>query len=58
MSHDHNLLAYSTDTEGNEVYTLQIKNVDTNTLLEDTIEDITGRITFSKDDQYILYNHG
>ena len=54
-SHDHNLLAYATDTTGNEVYTLHIKNLQTGELLEDTIPDITGSITFSKDDQYVFY---
>ena len=54
-SHDHNLLAYATDTTGNEVYTLHIKNLQTGELLEDTIPDITGSITFSKDDQYLFY---
>ena len=37
ISPNHNILAYSTDDQGNEQYNLKFKNINTNTMLKDEI---------------------
>lgn len=46
VSKDHNLLAYSTDTAGDERYTLRIKNLTTGELYDDCIEGIAAGATW------------
>ncbi|MBN8827910.1 MAG: S9 family peptidase [Sphingobacteriia bacterium] len=55
VSHDHKLLAYSTDNVGNERYTLFIKNLDSHNLLEDKIENVVGDVIWLKDNSGFLY---
>jgi oligopeptidase B len=54
-SPDHTLLAYSTDTDGNEKYDLEIKNLSTGELLPDRIEDIGAGAEWSADGKYLFY---
>lgn len=55
ISPDHNLLAYTIDTDGSEIYTLFIKDLRNNILLPDKIEN-TGSIVWGNDSDLIFYN--
>ncbi len=54
-SPDHQLLAYSTDVKGAEFYTIYFSNTDTGDLLDETIEDTTGGITWAQDNKTVFY---
>jgi len=54
-SPDHQLLAYSTDIKGAEFYTIYFSNTDTGDLLDETIEDTTGGITWARDNKTVFY---
>ncbi len=54
-SPDHNTLAYSTDVKGAEFYTIFFSNTKTDTLLDETIEDTTGGITWAQDNKTVFY---
>lgn len=56
ISPDHNLLAYSTDTTGAEVYILYIKNLKTGELLEDIIENTYYSVVWANDNKTIFYS--
>ncbi|AVM01741.1 oligopeptidase B [Gordonia iterans] len=55
VSHDGRLLAYSTDTVGDERYTLRIKDLETGELLPDVITGTAGGATWSKDGRHLFY---
>ncbi|MDE0367395.1 MAG: S9 family peptidase [Gammaproteobacteria bacterium] len=55
VSHNGDLLAYSTDTSGSERYRLVVKDLTTGELLEDVIEDTIGSPAWSVDDSAFLY---
>ncbi|MGV8872104.1 MAG: S9 family peptidase [Rhodococcus sp. (in: high G+C Gram-positive bacteria)] len=55
ISLDGTLLAYSTDTEGDERYTLRFKNLETGELLTDTIENVAPGATWTADGTHIFY---
>ncbi|MEE9291462.1 MAG: oligopeptidase B, partial [Acidobacteriota bacterium] len=55
ISPDHALVAYSTDTEGNERYTLVIKDLKTGELLPDRIPD-TFSVEWGNDSKTIYYS--
>ena len=55
VSNDGSLLAYSTDTNGSERYTLVIKDLETGELLEDKIENMRGRPVWSPDGSSFFY---
>ena len=55
VSNDGSLLAYSTNTNGSERYTLVVKDVETGELLEDKIENMRGRAVWSADDSSFFY---
>ena len=55
VSHDGNLLAYSTDTSGSERYRLVVKDLTTGELLADVIEDTIGAPAWAADDSAFLY---
>ncbi|NTW50329.1 MAG: S9 family peptidase, partial [Chlorobiales bacterium] len=54
VSPDHKLLAYSTDTDGSETYTLQIKNLETGELLSDVVENV-GSVVWANDNRTLFY---
>jgi len=54
-SPNHQLLAYSTDVKGAEFYTIYFSNTDTGDLLDETIEDTTGGITWARDNKTVFY---
>ncbi|OZD85444.1 S9 family peptidase [Rhodococcus sp. 05-339-2] len=55
ISLDGTLLAYSTDTEGDERYTLRFKNLETGELLADTIENVAPGATWTADATHVFY---
>ena len=55
VSNDGALLAYGTDTDGSERYTMVVKSLDTGDLLEDEIRDTIGGAVWSADDTSFFY---
>lgn len=47
VSNDGNMLAYGTDTDGSERYTIAVKNLATDDLLEDRIENTAGGVVWA-----------
>ena len=56
VSHDHSMLAYTTDTNGREIYELQIKNLESGEILPDRQEALVGRIMWANDNQTLFYS--
>ncbi len=56
VSYNDKLLGYSLDLKGSEYYTIYIRNITTEKLLTEKIEETSGSITFSLDDQYFFYS--
>lgn len=55
VSPDHNLLAYSTDTDGSEVYTLRVKDLRTGQLLPDAIPGVYYGVEWANDNGHLYY---
>ena len=55
VSNSGSLLAYSTDTNGAERYTMAVKDLETGELMEDKIEEMRGRAVWSPDDSSFFY---
>lgn len=56
VSPDHKLLAYSTDTTGDEIYDLYIKNLETNELLSDRIKNTSTSLEWAMDNKTLFYS--
>ena len=56
VSFNDKYLAYSLDIKGSEYYTIYIRNIITNKLVTEKIEETSGSIIFSLDDKYIFYS--
>jgi len=56
VSFNDRYLGYSLDTKGSEYYTIYIRDINTKKLVTEKIEETSGDITFSLDDQYIFYS--
>ena len=56
VSFNDKLLGYSLDLKGSEYYTIYIREILTNKLVTEKIEDTSGGITFSIDDKYFFYS--
>jgi oligopeptidase B len=55
VSPDHRLLAYSTDLEGDEAYTIQVKNLETGDLLPDRIANTYYTLEWANDNRTFFY---
>lgn len=55
VSENNELLAFSIDLVSRREYTISIKNLNTGEILEDKIENTTGRITWANDNKTIFY---
>ncbi len=55
ISENDQLAAFSTDTLGRRIYTLQFKNLETGEILPDRIENTTGSATWAADNKTIFY---
>nr|WP_206741019.1 S9 family peptidase [Hyphomonas pacifica] len=56
-SPDHTLIAYSTDTQGSEFYTIRVKNIETGEDQNITIENAYGPFEWSADGKRIYWVH-
>ena len=56
ISFNDKFLGYSLDLKGSEYYTIYIRDIKTNKLITEKIENTAGGITFSLDDEYIFYS--
>jgi oligopeptidase B len=55
ISPDNKLCLFSTDVIGRRIYTIQIKNLETNTILTDKIEGTSGSAVWANDNATIFY---
>ncbi len=56
VSYNDKLLGYSLDLKGSEYYTIYVRNITSEKLVTEKIEETSGSITFSLDDQYFFYS--
>ncbi len=56
VSYNDKFLAYSLDLKGSEYFTIYVRDIKTGKLVTDKIENTSGTINFSLDDQYIFYS--
>jgi oligopeptidase B len=56
VSFNDKYLGYSLDTKGSEYYTIYIRDIKTKKLVTEKIEETSGGITFSLDDEFIFYS--
>ena len=56
VSPDQNLLAYGTDTEGDEILTVRVKNLATGQLLPDQITNANYSLVWAEDNKTLFYN--
>ena len=56
VSFNDKYLGYSLDLKGSEYYTIYIREISSNKLITEKIEETSGGITFSLDDKYIFYS--
>ena len=56
VSFNDKYLGYSLDIKGSEYYTIYIRDIITKKLVTEKIEETSGGITFSLDDEYIFYS--
>ena len=56
VSYNDKYLGYSLDLKGSEYYTIYIRDISSNKLITEKIEETGGGITFSLDDKYIFYS--
>jgi len=53
-SSNHELLAYSTDTKGDEIYTVYVKDIKANKVI-DVIRDTDGSVCWANDNRTLFY---
>ena len=56
VSWNDKYLGYSLDLKGSEYFTIYIRDIETNKIVTEKIEDTSGSITFSLDDKFIYYS--
>ncbi|MDC0426963.1 S9 family peptidase [Pelagibacteraceae bacterium] len=56
VSHNDEFLAYSIDDKGSEYFTIFVRKISDNKIIEEPIPDTAGGITWSYDDQYFFYS--
>nr|WP_315151925.1 S9 family peptidase [uncultured Flavobacterium sp.] len=56
ISPDNKLALFSYDIVGRRIYTIQIKNLETNEILDDKIENVTGSAVWANDNKTIFYS--
>ena len=56
VSHNDKFLGYSLDVKGSEYYTIFIREIASKKIVTKEINDTSGSITFSLDDNYIFYS--
>ena len=56
VSHNDELLAYSIDDKGSEYFTIFVRRISDNKIIEEPITDTTGGITWTYDDRFFFYS--
>ena len=56
VSNNDKMLAYSIDDKGSEYFTIFIRRISDNKILEEEIKDTSGSIVWSYDDKFIFYS--
>ena len=56
VSFNDKYLGYSLDTKGSEYYTIYIREINTKKIITEKIEETSGDITFSLNDEFIFYS--
>ncbi|WP_348797051.1 S9 family peptidase [Flavobacterium adhaerens] len=56
ISPDNKLALFSYDIVGRRIYTIQIKDLETNKILDDKIENVTGTAVWANDNKTIFYS--
>ncbi|WP_418262656.1 S9 family peptidase [Flavobacterium faecale] len=56
VSPDNTMAIFSTDVVGRRIYTIQVKNLITNEILSDKIENVTGSAVWANDNHTIFYS--
>ena len=56
VSNNDQFLAYSIDDKGSEYFTIYVRNIADNKIIEDPIPDTAGGVKWSYDDQYFFYS--
>ncbi len=56
VSFNQDLLAFSVDTVGRRIYTLQVKDLSTGEILPDRIPEVTGNVAWANDNKTIFYS--
>ncbi len=56
VSYNDIYLGYSLDLKGSEYYTIYIRDIKSNKLVTEKIEETSGSVTFSLDDKFIYYS--
>ena len=56
VSPDNTMALFSFDLIGRRIYTIQIKNLVTNSVFDDTIENVTGNAVWANDNKTIFYS--
>ncbi len=56
VSYNDKYLAYSLDLKGSEYFTIHVRDIKTNEIITDQIENTSGSILFSVDDRFIFYS--
>ncbi|MCC6721344.1 MAG: S9 family peptidase [Bacteroidia bacterium] len=55
VSEDNKILAYGTDTLSRRIYTIYFKNLQTDEILPDSIENTTGSCSWANDSKHVFY---
>ena len=56
VSYNDKLLGYSLDLKGSEYFTIYIRDISSGKLITEKLEETSGSITFSLDDEYFFYS--
>ena len=56
VSYNDKYLGYSLDLKGSEYYTIYVRDIKSNQLVTEKIEETSGSIVFSLDDEFIYYS--
>ena len=56
VSYNDKYLAYSLDLKGSEYFTIHVRDIKTNKIITDKIENTSGSVLFSLDDKFIFYS--
>ena len=55
VSPNESLLAYSEDTDGRRIYTIRFKDLNTNNMLADVLENTEGQLVWANDNKTVFY---